>query len=80
VTPSRLIIVKISNPRNLPRIGVEVVTASGELVGVLMDIIGPVDKPFAVVKPRGALALSLAKPSVVLYYRQPIRKRRRRRR
>lgn len=80
VTPSKLIVVKLSNPKNIPKLGVEVVTASGELVGVLMDIIGPVDKPFAVVKPRGALALSLAKPSVVLYYRVPPAKKPRRRR
>jgi len=82
VTPSRLIVIKASNPTNLPRIGDTVVSAGGEYVGIVTDIIGPVMEPYIVVRPKSPLALSIAKPSTVLYvkFKPRSRKRSRRRR
>ncbi len=69
VTPSKLIIVRLSDPNNIPPLNVEILNASGEKVGVLVDIIGPIESPYAVVKPTSPIALSVAKPSTVLFYR-----------
>ncbi len=44
------LIVRMTLPKP-PRLGSLVVTAGGVEVGVLTDVIGPVNKPFAVVKP-----------------------------
>ncbi len=75
VTPSRLIIVRAHDPSNLPRVGDLVVSAGGELIGVVSDIIGPVSEPYIVVKPKTPIALSIAKPSTVLYAQFKIGKR-----
>jgi len=69
VTPSRLIIVRLSNPTELPPLRCEVVDANSELVGHVIDIIGPVKSPYAVVKPMKLTVLSFVKPSTVLFYR-----------
>jgi rRNA processing protein Gar1 len=55
VTPSKKLLVKISGKRP-PRIGAKVVTSSGEVVGKVVDVIGPITAPYAVIKPlRGEL-------------------------
>ncbi len=79
ITPSRLIIVRANDPNNLPKIGDEVVSAGGEYVGIVSDIIGPVIEPYIVVKPRSPIALTIAKPSTILYAQFRIQKRRTRR-
>jgi len=80
VTPSRLIVVKIHDPRNVPRLGDLVVSAGGEVIGIVSDIIGPISEPYAVVKPRSPIALTIAKPSTVLYIQFRVSKRSRGRR
>ncbi len=50
VTPSKKLLVKIAGKRP-PRIGTRVVTSSGEIIGKVVDIIGPIAAPYAVVKP-----------------------------
>ncbi|MCS7119022.1 MAG: hypothetical protein RMH75_01675 [Archaeoglobaceae archaeon] len=50
VSKSGLLLVSIS-PTNLPRIGERVVTRKLEEVGTVVDIIGPIVSPYALVKP-----------------------------
>jgi len=73
VTRSNYIIVKISKSSELPRIGVDVVDANNEVIGKLIDIIGPVAQPFAVIKPAKPAITSLLKSSTFLFYRLPRR-------
>ena len=47
VTASGLLVVSVSEP---PPIGATVVTKSKKIIGSVFDVIGPVNKPFAVVK------------------------------
>jgi len=49
-TSSGRLIVKLSSPKP-PRLGSKVVNSRGEVIGVLVDIVGPVRSPYAVVKP-----------------------------
>ncbi len=62
-----------------PPLGVKVYDSSLREVGVLLDVIGPVEKPYAVIKPneRGE---KLDKKGVTLYYEPPRPPRPRRRR
>ncbi len=76
ITPSRLIIVKLSRPKPIPPLNSEVLDAQGERIGTIVDIIGPVDSPYAVVKPIKPAVLSFVKPSMVLFYRPPRKERR----
>ncbi|MEM3443224.1 MAG: Gar1/Naf1 family protein [Candidatus Bathyarchaeia archaeon] len=48
ITPSRNIVVKIEN---MPKIGEKVVDENLKPIGKVFDIIGPVHKPYAIVKP-----------------------------
>lgn len=48
--PSGKLIIKITNHR-VPRLGSKVVDSRGRLVGTVVDIIGSVKSPYAVVKP-----------------------------
>lgn len=50
ISPSGRIIVKLSLP-SPPKLGSKVFSSRGELIGVVVDIIGPVKAPYAVVKP-----------------------------
>ncbi len=50
ISPSGRVIVKLSSP-SPPKLGSKVFNSRGELVGVLVDVIGPVKAPYAVVKP-----------------------------
>lgn len=48
--PSGRLIIKISG-RNPPKLGSRVLDSRGNLLGVVVDVIGPVSSPYAVVKP-----------------------------
>lgn len=69
VTKSNLIIAKIDDPEKIPRIGDGVVDANNEYIGRVVDIVGPVTSPFAVLRPVKLSILSMLKPSTVLFYR-----------
>ena len=69
ITRSNLIIVRIENPEKIPQIGDHVTDVNNEPVGVIVDIIGPVASPFAVLKPAKPSILSSLKPSSILFYR-----------
>lgn len=71
VTKSNYVVVKLSESHELPHIGVEVVNANNEVVGKVIDIIGPTTQPFAVIKPLKHIATSLLKPTSFLFYRIP---------
>ena len=47
VTTSGLLVVSVSEP---PPIGATIVTKSKKVIGSVFDVIGPVNKPFAVIK------------------------------
>ncbi len=79
ITPSHLIVVKISRPNEVPPLRCEVIDANNELVGHVVDVIGPVEAPFAIVKPIKLSVLSFVKPSTVLFYRYRVPKARRKR-
>ncbi|MEM1646384.1 MAG: hypothetical protein QXL96_11115 [Ignisphaera sp.] len=69
ITKAKLILVRIEKPENVPIVGSKVVDANGVEVGKIVDVIGPISKPYAVVKPVSYAVLSLIKPSTVLFYR-----------
>jgi len=69
ITRSKYVIVKIHEKKFLPPIGSEVVDANNELMGKVVDVIGPVDSPYAVVKPLRLSMISFIKPSMLLFYR-----------
>jgi len=71
ITRSNYIIVKLSKSNELPHIGVDIVDANNEVVGKLIDIIGPITQPFAVVRPIKPAITSFLKPSTFLFYRLP---------
>lgn len=51
ISPSKLLIVKIIDPRNIPPLGVLVTMSKrGKVIGRLIDIIGPVTNPYGVIK------------------------------
>jgi len=53
VTRSGLGIVKVSNPKRIPpKLYVNVVDGHGNVLGKLIDIIGNVNQPYAVIKPQ----------------------------
>jgi RNA-binding protein len=74
ITRDKLIIVRIGKPESIPGIGSKVLDANGFEVGRVIDIIGPINNPFAVVKPLSYSVLSSIKPSTVLFYRVVKRK------
>lgn len=50
ITPSGRLIVKLSSPKP-PRLGSKVLNSRGDVIGILIDVIGPVRSPYGVVKP-----------------------------
>ncbi|MCS7107882.1 MAG: Gar1/Naf1 family protein [Sulfolobales archaeon] len=44
-------IIKIHNQVKPPKLGSKVLTSDGSVVGLLIDVIGPVRNPYAVIKP-----------------------------
>ena len=74
ITPGGLITVRLGNIRKPPRLGLKVYSNQpGKPVGRLIDIIGPVESPFAVVKLDAGASISIGEP---LYVEPPIRKNR----
>ncbi len=63
LTPSKNLIVKAEKA---PKIGSEVVDENLNVVGKVFDIIGPVDAPYAVVKPTVSEPTKLANKPVYL--------------
>ncbi|NOZ88875.1 MAG: H/ACA RNA-protein complex protein Gar1 [Crenarchaeota archaeon] len=68
-THNGYVVVDVAAPERLPPLGVPVYTEDRKRVGVLLDIIGPVKKPYAVVKPDSP-ELNVEK-GTPLYYRKP---------
>ena len=78
ITRGGLITVRLGNIGKPPRLGLKVYSNKpGEPVGRLIDIIGPVESPFAVVKLEAGASISVGDP---LYIEPPIRRNRRNRR
>ena len=74
ITPSKLLVVKISDPSNIPVLGSMVVRSRGEEpLGKVIDVIGPITSPYAVVKLlREGIKVE---PGIELFYIVPRRKR-----
>ncbi len=68
-TPSGKLIVKISG-KNPPKLGNKVVDGRGNLVGIVTDVIGPVNSPYAVIKP---LTTDLSLNQLEEVYVKPVR-------
>jgi RNA-binding protein len=68
-TPNGYIVVKIDDPDNIPPLNVKVYDRDLRTVGVLLDIIGPVKEPYAVIKP--ATKETKVPNGEVLYYKPP---------
>ncbi len=82
-TKSGYIVVELRDPKRIPRLGVPVYTSDRRRIGVLLDIIGPVERPYAVVKPDKDEYIKAVEEGQNLYYevpRPPRRRERRRRR
>lgn len=60
---------KIEDPNRIPKINDQVFDVNNEFVGTVVDIIGPVSSPFAVLKPVNPQNLSLLKTSAPLFYK-----------
>lgn len=75
ITRGGLITVRLGNIRNPPRLGLKVYSNQpGKPIGRLIDIIGPVESPFAVVKLEAGASISIGDP---LYIEPPTRRDRR---
>ena len=72
---SGYIVVGMEAPKP-PKLGVPVYTSDRRRIGTLLDVIGPVDSPYAVVKPDKLEYLSVVKPGDKLYYEVPRPRRR----
>jgi RNA-binding protein len=68
-TPNGYIVVKIDDPDNIPPLNVRVYDRDLRSVGVLLDIIGPVKEPYAVIKP--ATKETKLPSGEVVYYKPP---------
>ncbi len=69
ITKSGLVITRIEDYKNIPRIGSFVFDANGEKIGILIDIIGPINNPYAVIRVERKAILPSLKPSMVLFYK-----------
>ncbi|MCI4436359.1 MAG: hypothetical protein JHC33_06055 [Ignisphaera sp.] len=69
ITKSKYIVVKLVKAEDLPPLGVEIVDANNEVIGRLVDIIGPVTQPYAIVRPLKPSVVSFIKPSMFLFYK-----------
>jgi RNA-binding protein len=76
-THNGYIVVELDGNGRLPPLNTPVYTRDARRLGVLLDIIGPINHPYAVVKPDRADVE--VKGGEVLYYRKPAAKRRGRR-
>jgi RNA-binding protein len=65
-------IIAVIESGKLPPLNTPVYLSGGRRVGILLDIIGPINQPYAVIKPDVNVE---AKPGDALYYRPPMRRR-----
>jgi len=77
VTRNGYIVVVLENRYRIPSLNVNVYDSHRRKLGVLLDIIGPVDEPYAVVKPSDKSVLKEIAQGTVLYYEEPKLRRRR---
>ena len=68
-TPNGYIVVKLDDPDNVPPLNVKVYDRDLRPIGTLLDVIGPVKEPYAVVKP--SMKEYKAAKGEVLYYKPP---------
>lgn len=55
-----LAVVKIDDPLNIPQIGSRTIHRdSGKVIGVISDVIGPTSSPYAVIKLREGVYISI---------------------
>ncbi len=78
VTPNGYIVVTVDDPERLPPLGVKVYSGDRRELGQLLDVIGPVKQPYAVVRPASRELLKVVKEGDAIYYRPPRPPRRRR--
>ena len=78
VTRTGLILVRLEKPKP-PKLGWKLYAEDRRLVGTVVDVIGPVDKPFAVVRPLEGVTLTEGEPLYSMPPR-PVRRRPGRRR
>jgi rRNA processing protein Gar1 len=72
ITPGKLITVRLGNIRKPPRLGLKVYSNKpGAPIGRLIDVIGPVESPFAVVKLEAGASVSIGEP---LYIEPPVKR------
>ena len=64
-TPNDYLLVKIINPTRLPKLYSKVFSSKLDFIGYLVDIIGPVTSPYAVVKPKTKINLPQHEPLYV---------------
>lgn len=70
ITRSKFIVTKLESSKNVSNIIGSIVTdANGNQIGKVIDIIGPINQPYAVIKPRSYAVLSSIHQSTVLFYR-----------
>jgi len=76
LTRSGLCIVKVSNPKRIPpKLYVNVVDVHGNVLGKLIDIIGNVNQPYAVIKPQRGRSILIGQ-TVFLSHKSLSRKQR----
>ncbi len=66
-------VVAVIEESHLPSLGTPVYVEGGRRIGVLLDVIGPVNSPFAVIKPDNPEVS--VKQGATIYYRPPLRRR-----
>lgn len=71
VVKNQYIVVKLDDPDRIPMLGVKVYDEFRRLIGKLLDIIGPVTSPYAVVKAADKTIAEYVKPGLVAYYIAP---------
>lgn len=78
VTRNGYIVVALEDKNHIPSLNVNVYDERRRKLGTLLDIIGPIEEPYAVVKPSDKSILNEVARGAVLYYEEPRPRRRRR--
>lgn len=78
ITCNGYIVVALEDKERIPSLNTNVYDERGRKLGTLLDIIGPVKEPYAVVKPSDKSILEEVVQGAVLYYEEPRPRRRRR--
>ncbi len=72
IAPGNLVLVRLGNIRRPPRLGLKVYAQEGQdHIGRLIDVIGPVDEPFGVVKLEAGAEIGIGD---MLYIEPPTRR------